>query len=100
MAGVDRLRLSDLLKIHLLVDLDPWPQDEKSFLERESAFFAHVLTTQIPQDKKHTDDQNQNIFQKILRREIMKVTFCHSSCQRSDELYWSPYFSAPSPPRY
>ena len=55
----DKIRLADLLKIHLSVDLHP--QVRKSSRERETASFCSRLTP-ILQDKKHlTDDQNQNI---------------------------------------
>ena len=57
-AGVDKIRLADLLKIHLGVELDP--QVGKFSSERETASFCSALTP-ILQDKKQTDDQNQNI---------------------------------------
>ena len=57
-AGVDKIRLADLLKIHLDVELDP--QVGKSSYERKTASFCSRLTP-ILQDKRQTDDQNQNI---------------------------------------
>ena len=57
-AGVDKIRLADLLKIHLGVELDP--QVGKSSCEQKTASFC-LLLTPILQDKKQTDDQNQNI---------------------------------------
>ena len=56
-AGVAKIRLADLLKIHFSVELDP--QDVESS-ERETASFCSRVTL-ILQDKKQTDDQNQNI---------------------------------------
>ena len=50
-AGVEKIRLADLLKIHLGVELDP--QVGKSSCECSRL-------TPILQDKKPTDDQNQN----------------------------------------
>ena len=41
-AGIDKIRLADLLKIHLGVELDP--QDGKSSRERETASFCSRLT--------------------------------------------------------
>ena len=57
-AGVDNIRLADLLKIHLGVELDL--QVQNSSHEREttslcSHFFKHQSS------KTRTDDQNQNI---------------------------------------
>ena len=46
------------LKIHLGVELDP--QVGKSSCEQKTASFC-LLLTPILQDKKQTDDQNQNI---------------------------------------
>ena len=57
-AGVDKIRPTDLLKIHLGVELDP--QVGKSSFERKTASFCSCLTP-ILQDNKQTDDQNQNI---------------------------------------
>ena len=57
-AGVDKIRPADLLKIHIGVELGP--QAGKSFCKRETASFCSRLTP-ILQDKKQTDDQNQNI---------------------------------------
>ena len=57
-AGVNKIRLADLLKIHIGVELDP--QVGKSFRKGETASFCSRLTP-ILQDKKQTDDQNQNI---------------------------------------
>ena len=51
-AGVDKIRLAGLLKIHLGVELDPQVGKSASCCSR---------LTPILQDKKQTDDQNQNI---------------------------------------
>ena len=58
--------------------------------------FALALTP-ILQDKKQNDDQNQNILHRTVLKSmpfwpelnVLNVTFCHSSCQCSDELYCS-----------
>ena len=55
-AAVDKIRVAVLFKIHLGVD----PQVGKSSCERKTASFCSRLT-EILQDKKQTDDQNQNI---------------------------------------
>ena len=57
-AQVDKIRLADLLKLHIGVELGP--QAGKSFCKRETASFCSRLTPML-QDKKQTDDQNQNI---------------------------------------
>ena len=90
-AGVDKIRLADLLKIHIDVELDP--QVGKSFCKRETASFCLRLTP-ILQDKKQKHDQNQNILLWNrcyfgLSRKVMNATFCHSSCQCSVMLWWT-----------
>ena len=86
-AGVEKIRLADLLKIHLGVELDA--QIGKSSCE-------HSRLTPILQDKKQTDDQNQNNLKFFwnrcyfgLSRKVMSGTFCHSSCQGSAMLWWT-----------
>ena len=66
-AGVDKIRPVDPLKIHLGVEVDPW--DGKSSCEWETASFCSCFNT-ILRDKKQTDDQNQNILQKILLKSM------------------------------
>ena len=91
-AGVAKIRLADLLKIHFSVELDP--QDVESS-KRETASFCSRLTL-ILQDKKQTDDQNQNILKFFwnrchfgLSRKVINATFCHSSCPYSAMLWWT-----------
>ena len=83
----EKIRLADFLKIHLGVELDP--QIGKSSCE-------HSCLTPILQDKKQTEDQNQNNLKFFrnrcyfgLSRKVMSGTFCHSSCQRSAMLWWT-----------
>ena len=52
-AAVEKIRPADLLKIHLGVHVELDPQVGKSSCERS-------CLTPILQDKKRTDDQNQN----------------------------------------
>ena len=47
--GVDKIRLADLLKIHLGVELDP--QDGKSSRERETASFCSRFNTDPPRQE-------------------------------------------------
>ena len=56
-AGYDKIPLANLLKIHG-AELDP--QVGKSSRKRKTPSFCSPLTP-ILQDKKQTDDQNQNI---------------------------------------
>ena len=59
MAGVDKIRLADLLKIHIGVELDP--QVGKSFCKRETASFFSRLTPNPPRQEPDRDNHNQNI---------------------------------------
>ena len=58
-AGVDKIRLADLLKIHIGVKLDP--QVGKSFCKRGNSIFLLALNTNPPRQEADRDNHNQNI---------------------------------------
>ena len=73
------------------------PQDAKYSHERETASFCSRLNTNPPRleaDRRSKSKQSTENSSEIdaisgMSWEVMNVTFCHSSCQRSAALWWT-----------
>ena len=94
-AGVEKIGLADLLKIHVGIHVELDPQVGKSSCE------CSCLNTNPPRQEAHRRSKRKH--SEILLKSMLfwpelqsdEWHFCHSSCQRSAMLWWTLLFLTP-----